>query len=233
MTTIARRGAIVLLLAWFIPAARSAAEAHMGVHMVVHLPCIALLGGLVAGELPEWVLSAHARHDFLGTASLTFAAAVLSFWMIPVALDASLLWGGFSLAKYSTLLLSGVALRSAWRRAPPALLMFMLGNLAWMLATAGLLFQQAESRLCVSYLADQQEQTGSGLTAWGIVVGAIALGQVIAGARRRDAGAHVAPTAHASHTVEWSGSIFKPPSSACGPKARSAGRRRSAAPPAA
>ena len=59
-------------------------------------------------------------------------------------------------------------------RLGPVVAAFFLGNAAWMLATAGLLFHEAEVRLCVNYLVDDQVWTGTGLIAWALVLGGVA-----------------------------------------------------------
>ncbi len=62
------------------------------------------------------------------------------------------------------------SLRAEMHRSSLALEAFSVGNLAWMAATVGLVFQEAESQLCLSYLADSQQRAGRGL-----VVVAVAL----------------------------------------------------------
>jgi hypothetical protein len=170
-----RRMTLLVGAASLLPWIRRPLEAHMAVHMLLHLPCVALLGAWSVSEWPALARRWYAALDWLGAASFTFAVLVFSLWMIPVALDASVLSGWVGLAKYLSVFVAGAVLRSAWPRSPPVLSLFMLGNLAWMLATAGMLFQQAESRLCVSYLVDQQSLTGTGLIGWAVVVGIVAL----------------------------------------------------------
>lgn len=165
MKQVVFRIALASTLVWFLPAVRQAAEANMAVHMLAHLPSIAVCGALLAAELPGAVLRGYAKADWLGVGSMIFSLCALSFWMIPVALDASLMSPSIAWVKYLSLLLAGAMLHAAWRRFPPALMLFLLGNAAGMTATAGLL-QQAESRLCASYVLDQQAVTGSGLLAW-------------------------------------------------------------------
>lgn len=67
----------------------------------------------------------------------------------------------------------------SWPRLSAELVVFFLGNVAWMLATAGLLFQEAEAHLCVSYLAEGQVLAGSGLIAWPLLLGAFALNHAL------------------------------------------------------
>ena len=62
------------------------------------------------------------------------------------------------------------------RGAPGGGLVFFAGNLIWMLATVGLLFHDTPTRLCASYLMDDQRLTGIGLVAYAI---AVAIGIVL------------------------------------------------------
>lgn len=174
MTLQLRRAALILGFGIFLPWPRFTLEAHMAVHMLIHLPAVALLGSLSVLELSDAARKKYAAVDWLGVASLTCFVLAFSLWMIPVALDASLLSAQFAFAKYASIFIAGAVLTCAWNRAPPGLIMFMLGNLAWMLATAGLLFMQAENRLCVSYLLDQQNATGIGLIIWAVIAGVAA-----------------------------------------------------------
>jgi hypothetical protein len=57
---------------------------------------------------------------------------------------------------------------------------FFVGNLAWMLASAGMLYRESESRLCVNYLAADQVWAGNGLIALAIVLAALALRRLAA-----------------------------------------------------
>lgn len=165
-----------LLLAVLLPTPlRQAAEANMALHMLVHLPAVAGAGALLALRLPRRAHQRYARVDGLGAGSLTLVLCVMAFWMLPVALDASLLSPAMAAAKYASLLAAGAALASAWRRMPAALQLFLLGNGAWMLATVGLVFRETETRLCANYLLDQQALTGNGLVAWGLLAAGLAL----------------------------------------------------------
>ena len=44
-----------------------------------------------------------------------------------------------------------------------------------MMATAGLLYRESDSRLCVNYLVDQQWWAGTGLLGGAVLLGALAI----------------------------------------------------------
>ena len=98
------------------------------------------------------------------------------FWMVPLGLDLARLDAGIDAAKLASLFIAGGALQHGLRRAPGGGLVFFAGNLIWMLATVGLLFHDTPTRLCASYLMDDQRLTGIGLVAYAI---AVAIGIVL------------------------------------------------------
>jgi hypothetical protein len=78
-------------------------------------------------------------------------------------------------AKYASWWLAGWWLSSSWRRLDPEVLLFLMGNLAWMTATAGMLYLDTPQRLCVNYLQDDQQHTGVGLVVLALGLGALAI----------------------------------------------------------
>lgn len=165
-----------------VPAVRHGLEADMALHMLVEFPAMVAIGAVAARGLPR-LAAAFARVDRLGLAGWLLASLVLAYWMIPPALDAALAGAGANAAKFASLALAGFALRESWRRSPPMVEAFFVGNFAWMSATVGLLYQEAEAQLCLNYLADGQQRAGRGL-----VVVAIAAGAAWLAARRQRLG---------------------------------------------
>jgi hypothetical protein len=145
-------------------------EADMARHMLLEFPLLFALGAAIAGLVPPRAEAALSSVDRYGLTGWTSASLVLAFWMIPAALDAALTSGGVNAAKYASLVAAGFAVRSAMRRSPVALEAFFVGNLVWMMATVGLVYQEAESRLCLNYLADSQQRAGRGLVALAVAI---------------------------------------------------------------
>ena len=54
-----------------------------------------------------------------------------------------------------------------------------MGNIAWMTATAGMLYLETPQRLCVNYLQDDQQHTGIGLVLLAMGLGALAIRRVM------------------------------------------------------
>jgi hypothetical protein len=183
----ARLAALGMLASLMLPPVRHALEADMARHMLLAFPLAMALGALAFGRRFD---AGFARIDRLGLTGWFFASLVLAYWMIPSALDAAIASPGTDAAKLASLALAGAALRSSWRRSPPMLEAFFVGNFAWMAATVGLVYQDAPAQLCLNYLSDSQQRAGSGL-----VVAAIACGAAWLYARRREVGlASVAAT---------------------------------------
>lgn len=168
---IARRlleGAPFLLL--FGPLSR-VLESRMVLHMMIEFPLLLAAGWSIGMRLRRGadVLDAH------GLLGITVASTVAAFWMIPAALDASLLSAPVQLVKVAVWWLAGMLLGRSWPRALVETRVFFLGNLAWMAATVGLLYQSTESRLCANYLFDDQQLAGGALVALAALLGGLAV----------------------------------------------------------
>ena len=144
-------------------------EADMARHMLVEFPLVVGLGVLLAGLAPRRIDAAIERFDAYGLTGWLFASLVAAYWMIPAALDAALASAAVNAVKLASLLAAGFALRGAMRRSPLALEAFVVGNFTWMAATVGLVYQEAEARLCLAYLADSQQRAGFGLVVLAVV----------------------------------------------------------------
>lgn len=110
-------------------------------------------------------------------AVLTSGVALV--WILPSALDATLLSPIAAAVKIASWWLTGWLLADSWRRMDSEVLLFFVGNLAWMAATAGLLYIDAPMRLCVNYLQDDQRHAGIGLVLLAGLFGTVALRQAL------------------------------------------------------
>lgn len=175
--------ALPLVLLW--APLRQLLEGSMTLHMLVELPLLLASGWAAGAVLAHHRLPAGLPRliDVNGVLGLAFASCVGALWMIPSMLDLSLLDAGVQGAKYGAWWLSGVVLRASWRRSEPEIAAFFVGNMAWMLATAGLLYQDEGQRLCVSYLVDEQVVAGKGLIVFALVLAGLALHRVVAALR--------------------------------------------------
>jgi hypothetical protein len=146
-------------------------ESRMSLHMLLEFPALLGLGWWLARRR-AW--PGLARIDAQGLLAASVASCVFAFWMIPAALDLALLSPAMAAAKYASWLAAGALLAWSRERLSPVVAAFFLGNAAWMLATAGLLYRDADTQLCVNYLIADQLVTGAGLLAWAFALGALA-----------------------------------------------------------
>jgi hypothetical protein len=162
--------AFLLLLFLAIPAVRDWFESRMVWHMLIQLPLITATGWILAGG---WALEKKPllrAWNAYGLPGLLLGLLATSFWMIPRAIDAARLLPWAEAAKFGSLLAAGAALRYSWQPAGRIVQAFFLGNWCWMAAVVGLLYQDAPTRLCTVYLADEQVNAGFCLVGTALLV---------------------------------------------------------------
>ena len=171
-----------LVLLW--PALRHTVESRMSLHMLGEFPLL-FVAGWSASRL--WLCRLWARRwlrgqrllDWRGWTGAVLTSGVALVWMLPSALDATLLWPAAAAAKIVSWWLAGWWLADGWRRMDAEVMLFLVGNLAGRAATAGLLYVDAPTRLCVNYLQDDQRHAGVGLVLLALLLGALALRQAM------------------------------------------------------
>lgn len=144
-------------------------------HMLVQIPLIFACAVMWGASLR---LRANARWlswNLQGAPGLLLSAFVLTYWMTPIALDHAAADSGWDVAKVLSLSLAGVAAGLSWRLGSVVIQLFYAGNMLWMMITAGILYQDAEQRLCNAYLWDDQVKTGQGLVALSILCACVVL----------------------------------------------------------
>ncbi|MBL8351302.1 MAG: hypothetical protein JNL87_13445 [Burkholderiaceae bacterium] len=181
----------LLPLALLWPALRHGVESRMALHMLGEFPVLFISGWssgtLCFGHLParRW-LRAQRLFDWHGGSGAVLCNAVALVWMVPSALDAALLWPAAAAVKVASWWLAGWLLADGWRRMDSEVLLFFVGNLAWMAATAGLLYIEAPVRLCANYLQGDQRHAGFGLVMLALLLGALALRRVLSNSSAPD-----------------------------------------------
>jgi hypothetical protein len=145
-------------------------EADMVRHMLIEFPLLLIAGAGLGSTIPTRLDALIEPCNQLGLAGFMLASITMAYWMIPAALDAALLHGPAEAAKYASFVASGALLPRSFRAGPPALQAFFVGNIAWMMATVGLIYQNTPQQLCVNYLVDAQLATGEGLIAAAVII---------------------------------------------------------------
>lgn len=152
----------------------------MARHMLVHIPLI-LFAGMAAGaalcgsvwtRTEFWKRAGRtwAKFNEHGVPGLLLGLLVSAYWMIPKSLDDVLLLQAAALGKYAGLFITGLVLFDALRRANSVVTLFFLGNFSWMMAVAGLVYQEQTSRLCNAYLLSDQDVAGKGLVVLAVLI---------------------------------------------------------------
>lgn len=128
-------------------------------HMLVQIPLLVLAGVLQRSSDPV----RESAFNPGGAPGLLVSAAVLTTWMIPRALDLAVTSATAAHFESVSLFACGMLLRCSWHRAGAIGQAFLVGNLTWMAAVAGLLLRDAPVRLCTAYLERDQYVAGTGL----------------------------------------------------------------------
>lgn len=174
--------AAVLLALLALPPVTAILQGRMPLQVLVQLPLLVACGYLLRGTLPAKDRRALAAGDPAGINGLIVATFVLAFWMLPRAMDASVVHGSWIAAKLVTLpLLAGLPLGLSWPR-----MSFVVRGIACLelIATClrlGLLYLASPVRLCNNYGLDEQQLTGHCLLAVGAVLLAWVALQLFAG----------------------------------------------------
>ena len=178
-----------LLLLW--PTLRHTVEGRMSLHMLLEFPLLFAAGWALRrlGPHAAWVRWL----DWRGWTGATVTSLVAASWMLPSLLDLSLMSPSLAAAKYASWWLAGWLLADSWRRLDPEVLLFLVGNITWMTATAGMLYLDTPQQLCVNYLPDDQRHAGIGLVLLAIGLGATAIHHAMQQAPRHGATVHPRP----------------------------------------
>lgn len=163
----------LLLLLMLVPPVRTMTESSMTAHMLLQYPCLLLAGALLGREMPARWRSAMQRWNELGMSGLVGSALALALLMVPRVLDLALVDGTVEAVKILALVATGAALGLSWRRAGVIVQAFFLGNVLWMTAVVGVLYQDSAVRVCNAYRLDDQQGLGLALVLIAITTGAI------------------------------------------------------------
>jgi len=167
-------------VAFLWPSWRHGLEASMALHMLVEWPWLAASGALACriARSSRWA-AALGRHvaaaDPRGILGSTALSCVSAFWMIPSAVDASLVMPDMAAFKFASWWLAGFALTASFPQASARHLRATTVSLATMLAAAGFVYIDSRTRLCVDYLVDDQREAGIAMVTLAAWLGAVTL----------------------------------------------------------
>jgi len=157
-----------LWLALAAPPLNGWLESSMTLHMLAQLPLLALAGWLagqawlrarpggVAGRALAGVQSCNAG----GVTGLVAASFVMVLWMLPRCLDLARLDFAADALKFASVPLAGLAVALSWPRLPVIARAVVHLEVIATFARFGWGYLATEERLCLVYLADDQQLTG-------------------------------------------------------------------------
>lgn len=147
-------------------------EQSMVTHMLIQIPALAIIGWMTGKMLPENWKNRLAPWNRWGITGMTLAVIIMTYWMLPRALDAAVSEWEIELAKFITVPLMGIALAVSW----PQLNAIAQGVLKlefWAtFMRLGWLYLDLPDRLCANYLLSDQRVLGQLLllagSAWAV-----------------------------------------------------------------
>ena len=190
------RAALTACGLWLLlatPPLRTWLESSMALHMLVQLPLLAVIGFAVgrAWTDPRPVGIAARSLGFIqsfnagGVTGIIAASFVMVLWMLPRFLDAARLDPATDAIKFVAVPLAGLAVTLSWPRLPVIAKAVVHMEVIATLFRFGWGYLAAEERLCLAYLADDQQITGTILLWLGLVYSiAVAWRPLLGGAPR-------------------------------------------------
>ncbi|MEO6986051.1 MAG: hypothetical protein ABI155_11975 [Paralcaligenes sp.] len=171
------RMAVLAYLVLLAPPLRHILESSMTAQMLLQIPLLIGVGLLLPQALPTRVLGIVAKCNYQGISGLLLASIVSAFWMLPLALDASVADPVIAALKYlSVPLLIGVPLALSWPHMGFIVRGVFLLELTATFFRLGWLYLVWPGRLCNNYLLDDQQQLGQYML-W--IGGALLLGIMV------------------------------------------------------
>src|SRR5262245_51430325 len=146
-----------------IDSARVSLESSMVLHMLVQLPLLALIGFYFGRQwlrAPGRVLAAVQSCNAGGVTGILAASFVMVLWMLPRSLDLARLDAAVDALKFVSVCAAGLAVALSWPRLPAIARAVVHLEVIATLFRFGWGYAAAEERLCLAYLADDQQRTG-------------------------------------------------------------------------
>lgn len=178
----AAAGVLCVWLALVLPPVRGWLESSMVLHMLVQLPLLAFIGFVIGrafvpagpGGGTNRIVACIQSHNAGGLTGLLIAAFTMVLWMLPRCLDLARLDIAVDAIKFITVPAAGLAIAWSWPRVPVIARAVVHLEAIATLFRFGWGYLAAEERLCLAYLAGDQQRTGE-ILLWLGAVYAIAI----------------------------------------------------------
>lgn len=162
---------LILYIFLMLPPVIEIAESIMVIHMHMQMPLLIIVGMLFTPFLKERFPSFFEKWNENGIPGILLFFIVLSYWMIPRAMDDALTSIPVEVFKFISLLfLAGVPLRDSWRKLTPLVKKVLYVLLVLEFGILGWLYIFSDTQLCNNYVIAEQQALG-----WTFVIFAVCI----------------------------------------------------------
>lgn len=156
-----------------VPPIRQVLEASMTAQMLIQIPLLVVIGWMLSEAIPSRLRVTLAEWNLGGITGGLIATVGMAYWMLPRALDASVMEPLVSIAKYLSIpLLVGLPLALSWPRMSFVVRGVILMEFIATLFRLGWLYLESPVRLCSNYLLNDQQRVGQAMLVVGGVLSA-------------------------------------------------------------
>lgn len=162
---------LILYIFLMLPPVIEIAESIMVIHMHMQMPLLIIVGMLFTPFLKERFPSVFEKWNENGIPGILLFFIVLSYWMIPRAMDDALTSIPVEVFKFISLpFLAGVPLRDSWRKLTPLVKKVLYVLLVLEFGILGWLYIFSDTQLCNNYVIAEQQALG-----WTFVIFAVCI----------------------------------------------------------
>ena len=157
---------IVLFGVLLIPPVRTYLESIMILHMLVQLPLLILAGWLAGKAVINRYNHFFDKYNGNGVPGIILVIIITMYWMLPRAMDETLVFHYLEIFKYAGLpLLVGIPLRDSWNKLKSVGKSFVYLNYLPMFGLMAWLYIDIPVQVCNNYLEAEQKVLG-----WGFLI---------------------------------------------------------------
>lgn len=162
---------LILYIFLMLPPVIEITESIMVIHMHMQMPLLIIVGMLFTPFLKERFPSFFEKWNENGIPGILLFFIVLSYWMIPRAMDDALTSIPVEVFKFISLpFLAGVPLRDSWRKLTPLVKKVLYVLLVLEFGILGWLYIFSDTQLCNNYVIAEQQALG-----WTFVIFAVCI----------------------------------------------------------
>lgn len=162
---------LVIYIFLMLPPVIEIAESIMVIHMHMQMPLLIIVGMLFTPFLKERFPNFFEKWNENGIPGILLFFIVLSYWMIPRAMDDALTSIPVEVFKFISLpFLAGVPLRDSWKKLTPLVKKVLYVLLVIEFGLLGYLYIFSDTQLCNNYVIAEQQALG-----WTFVIFAVCI----------------------------------------------------------